>query len=136
MTMQVGWSQQSKNWIVVKSGKDTTITYNFSKNDLMLLRAYVVKLEGTAELYEEDKKVIILKDSIIDILNKIIANKETMLMISDSTVNKLYEELNSSEAWGKEQERLKIKYEAKSKDWPKWLGVGTIIGFISCLLIK
>lgn len=63
----------------------------------MLLRAYVVKLEGTAELYEEDKKVIILKDSIIDILNKIIANKETMLMISDSTVNKLYEELKSSE---------------------------------------
>lgn len=78
---------------MIKSGNDTTITYTFLKEDLTLLRAYIVKLEGISELYEEDKKIIILKDSIIDILNRIIVNKETMLSVSDSTIRKLDTEL-------------------------------------------
>ena len=102
--------------MVVRSDKDTTITYNFLKQDLMNLRVYVVQLEGTAALYEETQKIVTLQDSTINTLNKLILNKDYMLNVADSTVKELDKELLRAEAWGKQQEKMKVKYEKRAKN--------------------
>lgn len=133
--MPYGWTQLQKNWVVVRSNNDTTITYNFLKQDLMNLRVYVVKLEGTAALYEETQKIVTLQDSTINTLNKLILNKDYMLNVADSTVKELDKELLRAEAWGKQQEKMKIKYQKRAKNWPKWFGAGGVIGFVACLML-
>lgn len=133
--MQIGWTQLQKNWVVVRSNNDTTITYNFSKDDLRNLRMYVVKLEGTAALYEESEKIITLQDSTIKTLNKLILNKDYMLRVADTTITDLNKELLFAEKWGKEQEKMKQKYQKRSGNWYKWLGAGGIAGFVACLIL-
>ena len=54
---------------------------------------YVVKLEGTAALYEESEKIITLQDSTIKTLNKLIINKDYMLRVADTTITDLNKEL-------------------------------------------
>lgn len=101
----------------------------------MNLRVYVVQLEGTAALYEETQKIVTLQDSTINTLNKLILNKDYMLNVADSTVKELDKELLRAEAWGKQQEKMKVKYEKRAKNLPKWFGAGGVIGFVLCLML-
>ena len=64
----------------------------------MNLRVYVVKLEGTAALYEETQKIVTLQDSTINTLNRLILNKDYMLNVADSTITELDKELLRAEA--------------------------------------
>lgn len=133
--MQNGWTQRLTNWVIVKSNSDTNLVYTFSKTDIVNLRVYITQLEGNKELFDQNEKIIFLKNSTIEILNKMIINKDLMLMVADSTVSNLESQLLKAEIYGKKQEDLKIKYQLRSKNWPKWLGVGTVAGFMICLLL-
>lgn len=133
--MQNGWTQRLTNWVIVKSNSDTNLVYTFSETDIVNLRVYITQLEGNKELFDQNEKIIFLKNSTIEILNKMIINKDLMLMVADSTVSSLDSQLLKAEIYGKKQEDLKIKYQLRSKNWPKWLGVGTLAGFMTCLLL-
>lgn len=133
--MQNGWTQRLTNWVIVKSNSDTNLVYTFSKTDIVNLRVYITQLEGNKELFDQNEKIIFLKNSTIEILNKMIINKDLMLMVADSTVSNLESQLLKAEIYGKKQEDLKIKYQLRSKNWPKWLGIGTVAGFMTCLLL-
>ena len=130
-----GWTQSPKKWVIVQSNNDTTITYNFLKQDLINLRTYIVKLEGTEALYKEDEKIIKLQDSVIVNLNKIILNKDYLLRVADTTVYGLNQQLVVSEQWGKDQEKMKLKYKKRAANWYKWFGAGAVTGIVSCLLL-
>lgn len=135
LTTLSGWTQSQKNWVIVQSNNDTTITYSFLKEDLINLRTYILKLEGTAQLYNEDEKIIKLQDSVINNLNKIILNKDYLLRVCDSTIVGLNQQIMAAEKWGKEQEQMKLKYKKRAKNWYKWFGAGGISGIVLCLIL-
>lgn len=136
MSMPCGWTQSLKKWVVVRSNSDTTVTYSFARDELRDLRVYIMRLEGTAALYQEDQKIITLQDSTIAALNKIILNKDYMLAVADSTVNQLSDGWKDVEAWGKKQEQLKLKYQKRAAYWPVWLSSGGILGVVLCLIFS
>ena len=86
-------------------------------------------------MYKEDEKIIKLQDSTIVNLNKIILNKDYLLRVADTTVYGLNQQLVVSEQWGKDQEKMKLKYKKRAANWYKWFGAGAVTGIVSCLLL-
>ena len=101
----------------------------------MNLRVYVTELEKTKELYELDQSKNILKDSLIDNLKSQLINKDFIIINQDSIVKFQSSELIKLEEWGRNQEKLKLKYKKRSDNWLYIFGSGTLIGGIICLLL-
>lgn len=101
----------------------------------MNLRVYVTELEKIKELYELDQSKNILKDSLIDNLKSQLINKDFIIINQDSIVKFQSSELIKLEEWGRNQEKLKLKYKKRSDNWLYLFGSGTLIGGILCLLL-
>ena len=101
----------------------------------MNLRIYVTELEKIKELYELDQSKNILKDSLIDNLKSQLINKDFIIINQDSIIKFQSSELIKLEEWGRNQEKLKLKYKKRSDNWLYIFGSGTLIGGIICLLL-
>ena len=130
-----GWSQSSTNWTVLEQGKDTIISYNFTKPQITKLRVYVTSLEETYRLYNIEKQQSKIKDLMLENYKIQIDNYKFISNESDSIILFQKNELIKADNWGKSQERLKIKYKNLADKLPYALGGGGIIGFIICLLL-
>ena len=130
-----GWSQSSTNWTVLEQGKDTIISYNFTKPQITKLRVYVTSLEETYRLYNIEKQQSKIKDLMLENYKIQIDNYKFISNESDSIILFQKNELIKADNWGKSQEKLKIKYKNLADKLPYALGGGGIIGFIICLLL-
>ena len=83
MTTSIGWTQSSNSipkWTVWEHNKDTIITYNFNKPDLLGLRLLVTGLEKTKDLYDIELKASIHKDSLILMKDQHILNRDSVII--------------------------------------------------------
>ena len=135
MSTLSGWTQQLQNWTISKSGQDTIITYNFTKQEFTNLRVYITGLERDHELYEIDEIELVKKDSIIKLQQEQIINKDSIILFKDTIINHQQIDFVKLEKWAKQQESLKIKYQKQASTIPYWLGGGGVLGFILCLML-
>ena len=119
----------------MEQGKDTIISYNFTKPQITKLRVYVTSLEETYRLYNIEKQQSKIKDLMLENYKIQIDNYKFISNESDSIILFQKNELIKADNWGKSQERLKIKYKNLADKLPYALGGGGIIGFIICLLL-
>jgi hypothetical protein len=78
---------------------------------------------------------IAFKDSLILNQTNQITNQNKMLLLKDSIININGQILKEAEAWGKKQEKLKIKYQKITKLIPYTFLSGVISGIILGLLL-
>lgn len=93
------------------------------------LREYVLTLEKISELYKVETSKGEIKDSIIENYRKQVSNTESIINVKDSIID--YQRVKYN-VLNKENNDLKIKYKSQTK---YIFGLGTLIGFISCLLL-
>ena len=131
-----GWTQPLKKWTISKENNDTIIAYNFTKQEFVNLRVYITELERESELYKINEKELIIKDSIIQTQKYQIINKDSIIQFKDTVITIQNIDFQKLDKWAKEQEALKIKYKKQADAWPYWLGAGSAIGTILCLLLN
>lgn len=85
-----GWTQQSQNWAIRVdniNGKDTIITYNFTKQNLTNLRTYVTTLEMYKERYNINTEVIKTLSNEVDKYKLIVNNKDEIIAAKASIIS-------------------------------------------------
>ena len=108
MTTSIGWTQSSDSipkWTVWEHNKDTIITYNFNKPDLLGLRLLVTGLEKTKDLYDIELKASIHKDSLILVKDQYILNRDSVIIEHTKFIEFQRKENNRLEALNKEIEK-------------------------------
>ena len=133
MSTPFGWTQQSQKWTVWKNNNDTTITYNFTKEDLTNFRIYVINLEKFSELYKIEVEESSKKDSLLNIKNQLIINKDSLINENKKFI--LYE-TSELEKVDKLNKDLQIKCQKQTRAIPYLMGGSALATLILCLLIK
>lgn len=131
--MPYGWTQQSTKWTVWKDNNDTIITYNFTKVDLTNFRIYVTSLEEISELYTQEVKQSLEKDTLLKIKDEKIALKDSTILANKNYMLYQSKELERVDKINKD---LQIKYQNQSKAVPYLMGGSALVTLVLCLLIK
>ena len=131
--MPFGWTQQSQKWTVWKNNNDTTITYNFTKEDLTNFRVYVTSLEKFSDLYKIEVIESSKKDSLLNIKDQRIINRDSVIVENKKFILYQQSELQKVDKLNKD---LQIKYQKQTKVIPYLMGGSALATLILCLLIK
>lgn len=135
MTTFIGWTQSSDSipkWTVWEHNKDTVITYNFNKPNLVGLRLYVNDMEKTKELYNVELKTSAYKDSLILMKDVYILNRDSVIIEHTKFIEFQKQENNRLSVLNKELEKA---YKKQKTLTPIIAGGSVAITLAICYLL-
>lgn len=128
--MQSGWTQSSQKWTIIKEQSgDTTIQYNFSKEDLTKLRLHVAELEEYKDLAFINESIVDIQKRQILLYKSTINNKDSIILLKDK-------QFMQAMKINKDLDQKVEKYRKQAGKRPYWLAAGFVGGIVLCLSLK